>query len=75
MSSMPPLSRFPPTRVYAGHNFFPLADQFLLIPRQFAEALFGAVRRVISRQYLVERGNMTRFYLEGELPLTVVLGS
>lgn len=40
---MPPLSRFPPTRVYAGHNFFPLADQFLLIPRQFAQAVFTAV--------------------------------
>lgn len=40
---MLPLSRFPPTRVYAGHNFFPLADQFLLIPRQFAHTVFTAV--------------------------------
>lgn len=40
---MTPLSRFPPSRVYAGHNFFPLADQFLLLPRRFASAVFGAV--------------------------------
>lgn len=44
MLPLPPLSRFPPSRVYAGHNFFPLADQFLLMPRRFAQALFGAVR-------------------------------
>ena len=43
MLPMPPLSRFPPTRVYAGHNFFPLADQFLLIPRQYAHTVFTAV--------------------------------
>lgn len=43
MLPMSPLSRFPPTRVYAGHNFFPLADQFLLIPRQFAHTVFTAV--------------------------------
>ncbi|CAM9607484.1 unnamed protein product [Ectocarpus fasciculatus] len=43
MLPLPPLSRFPPTRVYAGHNFFPLADQFLLAPRRFAQSLFGAV--------------------------------
>ncbi|CAN0532717.1 unnamed protein product, partial [Ectocarpus sp. 12 AP-2014] len=34
MLPVPPLSRFPPTRVYAGHNFFPLSDQFLLSPRR-----------------------------------------
>lgn len=44
MLPLPPLSRFPPSRVYAGHNFFPLADQFLLVPRKFAQTLFGAVR-------------------------------
>lgn len=44
MLPLPPLSRFPLGRVYAGHNFFPLADQFLLVPRQFAQAVFGAVR-------------------------------
>lgn len=43
MLPLPPLSRFPPTRVYAGHNFFPLADQFLLAPRRFAQSLFEAV--------------------------------
>lgn len=43
MLPMVPLSRFPPTRVYAGHNFFPLADQFLLVPRRFAPAVFGTV--------------------------------
>lgn len=40
---MPPVSRFPPIRVTAGHNFFPIADQFLLVPRQFAPVVFGAV--------------------------------
>ncbi|CAM9776594.1 unnamed protein product [Ectocarpus sp. 12 AP-2014] len=43
MLPVPPLSRFPPTRVYAGHNFFPLSDQFLLSPRRFAQSIFGAV--------------------------------
>lgn len=40
---LPPLSRFSPSRVYAGHNFFPLADQFLLMPRRFAQTVFEAV--------------------------------
>lgn len=44
MLPLPPLSQFSPSRVYAGHNFFPLADQFLLVPRRFAQTLFGAVR-------------------------------
>lgn len=44
MLPLPPLSQFSPSRVYAGHNFFPLADQFLLVPRRFAKALFEAVR-------------------------------
>lgn len=43
MLPLPPLSRFSPSRVYAGHNFFPLADQFLLMPRRFAQTVFGAV--------------------------------
>lgn len=43
MLPMPPVSRFPPIRVTAGHNFFPLADQLLLVPRQFAPVVFGAV--------------------------------
>lgn len=43
MLPMPPLVRFPQTRVYAGHNFFPLADQFLLVPRRFAHTVFGAI--------------------------------
>lgn len=43
MLPVPPLSQFPPTRVYAGHNFFPLSDQFLLSPRRFAQSIFGAV--------------------------------
>eukprot|EP00752_Nemacystus_decipiens_P011187 g9941.t1 len=44
MLPLQPLSRFSPSRVYAGHNFFPLADQFLLVPRRFAPTLFEAVR-------------------------------
>lgn len=43
MFAIPSLSHFPPTRVYAGHNFFPLGDQFLLVPRQFAPSLFATV--------------------------------
>lgn len=43
MLPLPPLSQFSPTRVYAGHNFFPLADFFLLLPRRFAQTVFGAV--------------------------------
>lgn len=44
MLPSPPLSQFSPSRVYAGHNFFPLADQFLLVPRRFAQTLFEAAR-------------------------------
>ena len=44
MLPLPPLSRFPPSRVYAGHNFFPLADQFLLVPRRYSESVFGAIK-------------------------------
>ncbi|CAM9160100.1 unnamed protein product, partial [Scytosiphon promiscuus] len=44
MLPMLPLGRFRPSRVYTGHNFFPLADQFLLVPRRFAKTVFGAVR-------------------------------
>lgn len=40
---MIPLSRFSPSRAYVGHNFFPLADQFLLLPRRFAWDVFGTV--------------------------------
>lgn len=69
MSPMPPLSRFPPTRVYAGHNFFPLADQFLLIPRRFAEAVFGAVRRVTKSPHPLERRSTARFHPEGKMLL------
>ena len=44
MLPLPPLSRFSPSRVYAGHNFFPLADQLLLVPRRFAQTVFEAIR-------------------------------
>ncbi|CAM9756814.1 unnamed protein product [Hapterophycus canaliculatus] len=43
MSPMQPLGRFPQSRVYTGHNFFPIADQFFLAPRRFARTVFGAV--------------------------------
>lgn len=43
MLPIPPISRFPTNRVTAGHNFFPLADQFLLMPRCFAATVFGTV--------------------------------
>lgn len=44
MLPMQPLRDFSLSRVYAGHNFFPLADQFLLVPRKFAARLFGTVQ-------------------------------
>lgn len=38
----PPLSLFPADRVYVPAHYWPLADQFALVPRRFASSVFGA---------------------------------
>ncbi|CAN0058472.1 unnamed protein product, partial [Discosporangium mesarthrocarpum] len=48
MRPLAPLRRFPQTRIYVGHNFFPIADQFALCPRQYSPSFFGAIALCFS---------------------------